>query len=60
MRRPREAVDAAVLTAPEGINRLLEGDIGRIIARDDRAGLNKEQWFLTARQRTGPWGDSLP
>src|SRR5258708_31982293 len=32
------AVDAAVLAAAIGIDRLLEGDVRRIVAADDRAG----------------------
>ena len=37
VRRPREAVDAAVLTAAIGIDRPVEADIGRGVARDDGA-----------------------
>src|SRR6185503_20897865 len=36
--RPRIAVDAAVLAAPVGIDRLFERDVRGIVARDDRAG----------------------
>ena len=35
MGRPREAVDAAVLAAPIGIDRAVEADIGRVVAGDD-------------------------
>ncbi len=35
MRRPREAVDAAMLAAPVGIDRAVEADIGRLVAGDD-------------------------
>ena len=37
VRRPRVAVDAAVLAALVRIDRLRERDVGRIVARDDRA-----------------------
>ena len=37
VRRPREAVDAAVLAALVGIDRLVERDVRRIVVRDDRA-----------------------
>ena len=37
MGRPREAVDAAMLAAPVGIDRAVEADIGRIVAGDDLA-----------------------
>ena len=37
MARPRVAVDAAVLAAAVGIDRLLEGDVGRVVAGDDAA-----------------------
>ena len=36
VRRPREAVDAAVLASPVGIDRAVERDVGAIVARDDR------------------------
>ncbi|MNX93227.1 hypothetical protein D3C86_1254040 [compost metagenome] len=39
MRRPGEAVDAAVLTAPVRIDRDIERDVWRGVARQDRAGL---------------------
>ena len=39
MRRPRVAIDAAVLTAAIGVDRLLEADVGRIVVRNDRARL---------------------
>ena len=35
MGRPGEAVDAAMLAAPVGIDRTVEADIGRIVAGDD-------------------------
>src|SRR5690606_23816509 len=35
MARPRIAVDAAVLTAAVGVDRLRERKIGRVVARDD-------------------------
>ena len=37
VRRPREAVDAAVLAAAIGVDRAVEADVGRRIAGDDRA-----------------------
>ena len=37
VRRPRVAVDAAVLAPLVGIDRLRERDVGRLVARDDRA-----------------------
>ena len=50
--RPREAVDAAMLAAPVGVDRAVEADIGRIVAGDhlsrgiqrDR-GLERRQFF---------------
>ncbi len=39
MGRPGETVDAAMLAAAIGIDRTVEGDVGRIIAGDDAAGL---------------------
>jgi len=38
MGRPRETIDTPVLAATIGINRPIKGNIGRIIARDDRLG----------------------
>src|SRR4051812_34134193 len=38
MRRPREAVNATVLTATIGIDRAIEPYIGRLVAGDDLAG----------------------
>ena len=35
MGRPREAIDAAMLAAAIGIDRAVEADIGRLVARDD-------------------------
>ncbi len=35
--RPREAVDAAVLAAPVGIDRAVEGNVGRLVAGDHAA-----------------------
>ena len=37
MRRPREAVDAAMLAAAIGIDRTVEADVGRVVAGDDLA-----------------------
>ena len=37
MGRPRVAVDASMLAAAIGIDRAVEGDVGRIVARDDAA-----------------------
>src|SRR5206468_299881 len=37
VRRPREAVDAAVLAAAVGIEARLERHVGAVVARDDRA-----------------------
>ena len=37
VRRPREAIDAAMLAAAIGIDRAVEGNVGRLIARDDLA-----------------------
>jgi hypothetical protein len=37
--RPGEAVDAAVLTPAIGVDGAVEGDVGRVVARDDRARL---------------------
>src|SRR4029450_14021893 len=37
MRRPREAIDAAMLTAAIGIDRTVEPDVGRVVAGDDLA-----------------------
>ena len=52
VRRPREAVDAAVLAAAIGIDRAVEADIGRVVAGDDLArgiqpyrGLERRQIF---------------
>ncbi len=39
MGRAREAIDAAVLAAPVGVDRAVEADIGRIIAGNDRPAL---------------------
>jgi hypothetical protein len=39
VRRPRKAVDAAMLAAPVRVDRLLEGNVGRVVARDDAARL---------------------
>ena len=42
--RPREAVDAAVLAAAIGIDRAVEADVGRVVARDDLArGLDRDR-----------------
>jgi hypothetical protein len=38
MRRPRKAVDAAVLAAAIRIDRAVEGNVGRVVAGDDLAG----------------------
>ncbi len=38
VRRPREAIDAAVLAAAIRIDRAIEGNVGRIVAGDDLAG----------------------
>src|SRR2546423_13883727 len=35
MRRPREAVGAAMLAAAIGIDRAVEGDVGRVVGGDD-------------------------
>src|SRR3979409_658658 len=37
MGRPREAVDAAMLAAPVGVDRPIEADIGRVVAGNDLA-----------------------
>src|SRR5713226_6035432 len=37
MARARVAVDAAVLAAAVRVDRLLEADVGRVVARDNRA-----------------------
>src|SRR5690348_6231473 len=37
MRRPREAVDTTMLAAAIGIDRLLKGDVRRLVACDDAA-----------------------
>src|SRR5262249_5994528 len=37
VRWPRVAIDAAVLAAAVRIDRLTEADVGRLVARDDRA-----------------------
>src|SRR5215216_6867054 len=37
MGRPREAIDAAMLTAAIGIDRTVEADVGRVVAGDDLA-----------------------
>ena len=39
VRRPCIAVDAAVLATLVGIDRAVEADVGRVVARDDRARL---------------------
>src|SRR4029079_1818399 len=36
VRRPREAVDAAVLAAAIGVDREVEVDVGRVVRREDR------------------------
>ncbi len=56
VRGAREAVDAAVLAAPIGIDRAVEGDIGRIVARDDGLRLFQRHLRLERRQfgRTAP------
>ncbi len=38
MGRPRETIDTSMLAAAIGIDRLVKGNIGRLIARDDRFG----------------------
>ncbi len=38
VRRPREAIDAAVLAAAIGIDRTVERNVGRVVAGDDLAG----------------------
>ena len=44
MGRPREAVDAAMLAAPVGVDRAVEADIGRIVAGDDLArGIDRDR-----------------
>ena len=50
--RPREAIDAAMLAAAIGIDRAVEGDVGRLVAGDDLArgvdrhgGLERRQLF---------------
>ena len=53
MRRPRVAVDAAVLAALVRIDRLRERDVGRIVARDDRARA------LDRRPSCGAWRAAL-
>ena len=52
VRRPREAIDAAVLAAAIGIDRAVERDVRRVVARDDLArrvdrhrGLERRQFF---------------
>ena len=35
--RPREAIDAAMLAAAIGIDRAVEGNVGRVVAGDDGA-----------------------
>ena len=35
MGRPREAIDAAMLAAPVGVDRAVEADIGQLVAGDD-------------------------
>src|SRR4051794_330356 len=37
--RAGEAIDAAMLTAAEGVDRAVEADVGRIVARQDRLGM---------------------
>jgi hypothetical protein len=39
MGRPGEAIDAAVLAAAIGIDGTVEGDVGRVVLRDDDARL---------------------
>ena len=39
VRRPRKTVDAAVFAAPVGVDRQVEADVGRIVARQDGLGL---------------------
>jgi hypothetical protein len=51
MRRPREAVDAAVLAAPIGIDRTIEADIGRIVPCDDGARIFVRHMRLKRRGR---------
>jgi hypothetical protein len=38
MRRPRITINAAMLTAAIRIDRFIEGDVGRVVARKDRPG----------------------
>jgi hypothetical protein len=44
VRRPRETIDAAVLAAAIGVDRAVEGNIRRIVARDDRPRLFEDDF----------------
>ena len=50
MRRPREAVNAAVLAAAIGIDRAVEADVGRLVAGDDLARCIDRYLRLESRQ----------
>src|SRR3954449_12006480 len=50
MGRPREAVDAAMLATPVGVDGPVETDIGRIVAGDDLAGGIERDRCLERRQ----------
>src|SRR3954467_11265539 len=52
MGRPREAVDAAMLATPVGVDGPVETDIGRIVAGDDLAGGIERDRCLERRQLT--------
>ena len=50
VRRPREAVGAAVLAAAIGIDRAVEGNVRRLVARDDLSGALDLHLGLQRRQ----------
>ena len=56
VRRPRKAIDAAMLAAAIGIDRLVEADIGRVVRGDDLPGLLQPHLRLERRQ----FGEALP
>jgi hypothetical protein len=39
VRRPGEAIDAAVLAAAIGVDRAVKADVGRVVAGQDRLGM---------------------
>ena len=51
MGRPRETIDAAMLAAAIGVDRLRKGDVGRVVAGDDRAGMLHRDLGAQARGR---------